>query len=658
MQTPLIIQAIGHAARKRRLLDPDQANRLADALTQRGLDSLERMRAWLSGANGISVTLARELLKSLARPEQAPFGPYQPFAHLANGGMGSVWLAADRAQTGLVVVKAMRKDVAGNDEFRKRFARETKIMMQIDHPGVVRCIDSGTAADEVLYMVLEFVDGGDLKDLAEGRGVPEGLALQIASHLAGALGAAEQHHLIHRDVKPANIFAYPDGRAKLADFGIARSTDNDQTALTMQGTIVGSPPNMSPEQISGEVDLDIRTDIYSLGSVLYYALAGVDCFTGRMQEILVAHKSAPVPDIRKVRPEVSALTADLISRCLQKKRDQRFANPAELSAAINAALVGIGLTPGTSQNLPVLPPRAPMPPSPQQEMTETMLIRLTAAGADVSGDSTAMLAQRTPTSFRAVGANQPPGTEAPSLIGDLGTALGGSWVTLAGAEAGRAVMLWAKPKLSLGKLREPPIDLCIRSYPLAEQREACMRVSRHHLDLQLDPTGGLPTLADVGSGNGTVVDGQPLPPNRPLALRPDQDYQVVVAGVVTLRLRALSAIGQPVRTLTGTPASRGSAPCGIDTAHQVGAILITRPSNRPELTHALVGRSIAIGGEPQGLQLSGATVPASCEISQFDGRWIWRERRGQGPWRPLTSGTSLLCGGLPLIARAGSYEDF
>jgi serine/threonine-protein kinase len=143
--------------------------------------------------------------------------------------MGSVWLAANRGGDGLVVVKALRKDVGESEEFQKRFARETKIMMEMDGPGVVHCIDSGKSSDNTLFMVLEFVDGGDLKDLAEGRGVPEVMALQFARHVSLALGVAHRHHLVHRDIKPANIFAYPDGRAKLADFGIARSTSENRT---------------------------------------------------------------------------------------------------------------------------------------------------------------------------------------------------------------------------------------------------------------------------------------------------------------------------------------------------------------------------------------------------------------------------------------------
>jgi serine/threonine protein kinase len=190
LESSLIIDALGHAARKRRLLDPDQATRMVEVLRNRGLDSLERLRSWLAGSNGMSVALARELLKILARPDQPAFGAYKPVAHLANGGMGSVWLAANRAGDGLVVIKSLRKDIGESEEFQKRFARETRIMMELDGPGVVHCIDSGKASDQSLFMVLEFVDGGDLRDLAEGRGVPEVMALQFAYHVGMALSSS------------------------------------------------------------------------------------------------------------------------------------------------------------------------------------------------------------------------------------------------------------------------------------------------------------------------------------------------------------------------------------------------------------------------------------------------------------------------------------
>jgi hypothetical protein len=148
--TPLA-EALGHTARKRRILDPLQSVRLGEVLTSRGLHDLERVRRWLSDADGLSTALAKELLKYLARPEQPPFGLYRPLAHLATGGMGNVWLTSGPDQK-LVVVKAMRRDLSGADELHARFAREQKIMQEINHPGVVRCLGGGEV-DGTPYMV-------------------------------------------------------------------------------------------------------------------------------------------------------------------------------------------------------------------------------------------------------------------------------------------------------------------------------------------------------------------------------------------------------------------------------------------------------------------------------------------------------------------------
>jgi serine/threonine protein kinase len=675
VERSLIIEAIGHAARKRRLLDADQVSRLTDVLRSRGLDSAERLRGWLASANGMSVALARELLKIMARSDQPSFGAYQPIAHLANGGMGSVWLASNRSRDGLVVVKAMRKDVAENEEFQKRFARETRIMMETEDPGVVRCLDTGKTSDDSLFMVLEFVEGGDLKDLAENRGVPEAMALQIIFQITGALNAAHSRQLVHRDIKPANIFAYPDGRAKLADFGIARSTSESRTRLTMMGALVGSPPNMSPEQVIGDDHLDIRSDIYSLGTVLYFALTGKDCFTGRLQEVLHAQRNSPVPDARKIKPDITQATIDIIAKCMQKKREDRYQTPSILAEAVASALKALGQVPGSLANQSALPPNALVAATAQdREMTETMLARLVSNDSTKKGDSSVILGQKTPTGFpsptpfrvppaddpRELGTVVAPQTPIPGEVftGDITTALTGSWLTLVGDDPNRLIMLYAKGRLDMGKLREPPIDICLRNYPLTEQREACLRVSRHHLDLIFDPARSALLLVDAGSGNGSVVDGAVLPPNQPLTLASERDFNVVVARAIQLRFRCIPRKSGRLTQLTGAPAASGNASCGLETEHLFDAVSITRPANRPEMAYAMVLRRISVGGPGSDLLVNGATSTAFSDIALFDGRWIYRLPQAGSPWQPITNGAALQCGGFRFSARPGSYEDF
>lgn len=661
--TPLAL-ALGHTARKRRILDPLQSTRLVEVLASRGLADLERVRRWLADADGISTTLAKELLKYLARPEQPAFGTHQPLAHLASGGMGNVWLASDREQR-LVVVKTMRRDLSGAQELQARFAREQKIMQEIDHPGVVRCFGGGDV-DGTPYMVLEFIPWDDLKELAEGRGLPETLALTVVHHVAGALGEAHRRQLVHRDLKPANLFAHTDGQAKLADFGIARSTAQTSTVLTMQGALIGSPAYMSPEQVIGASAIDIRADLYALGAVLFFALTGHECYQGRFQDVLHAHRTAPVPDVRAVKPAVSAATAAIISRCMAKKPEDRYATPAALLAAVDAALTVLGVRPGAPMTTDGLAPRPPATPAPDAQTTETMLSRMLTGGGYRKRDSFAELVRvPTPTGFAAMTANDETvvapgshGTPAPGehLEGGLDNALVSPWVTLAGAGE-RALLLFAKSRLLVGKLREPPVDLCLRNYPTTTFKDDCLKVSRQHLTLHYDVVRAAVVIEDVGSGNGTTLDGAVVAPKVAKTLDHGQAHEVVIGAAVVLGMRAHPRQGARQLELTGAPPSNGSAACGLDTDHLFDAVTLTRPRNRPELAYALVLRRLTLGVDAM-LVPHGASGGGSFTVALFSGRWIWRANEPGAPWRALTLGTTLTIGGLAYSARPGVYDDF
>ncbi|HYE04181.1 MAG TPA: serine/threonine-protein kinase, partial [Planctomycetota bacterium] len=326
MPTTLIVQALTQTAQKRRLLTNGSAARFEAFATAKGIATVDDARTWLASGDGLSGDLAKRLAAFLPPPTQPTFGAYQPLMHLADGGMGSVWLASTPGDE-LVVVKTQRRNLPANldssqaNEVLKRFEREARITQQLRHDNVVRCLDNGVASDGSLYMVLEYVDSGDLKDLVERRGgLPEGLALAIVYQVVDGLAEAHRIHLIHRDIKPPNIFVSGDGRAKLADFGIARTTQQNRTMLTMEGAIIGSPLYMSPEQVLSDPTIDIRSDLYAMGAVLYFALAGDAPYHGTLQEVLHKHRTAPVPDVRVVRQVVSPFAAGIITKCMQKER--------------------------------------------------------------------------------------------------------------------------------------------------------------------------------------------------------------------------------------------------------------------------------------------------------------------------------------------------
>jgi serine/threonine protein kinase len=731
MDQQVIIDALVQVARKRRLLAAGPAQRLGDYAKQKGLANLDDLRRWLKAGDGLSAHLANQLLELIPNAEVKPLGPYIPLAHLADGGMGSVWLACS-PKNELVVVKTLKKTLpAGVDkshgtEFIRRFEREAKITMQLTHANVVRCLDSGQGEDGAPFMVLEYVDSGDLKDLVERRGgLPEGLALAILYQAADGLAEAHRIHLVHRDIKPPNIFVNQAGQAKIADFGIARSTESTRTMLTMEGAIVGSPLYMSPEQIVTDPNLDIRSDIYALGAVLYYCLAGTAPFDGRLQEVLHKHCTASVPDIRKLRPVICESTAQIIFTCMQKERGKRFRDPDELRSAVANVLVKLGLTPKSAieedtrqgdlsgRDGAAFSPTSDMPTvatdlrAGSEQATIVADLRGGSNDATIaadlldaeptvpmsSGDIMTIAANllalddpsfapnasaatrampvpgnpdgvRTQTLATAV-AGGPLRFTAPKLPeridGGLDLAIAGDWLSLLPDNASdpAGVVLFARPKLVMGKLREPPVDLCLRYYPVATFKDSLQRVSRQHLCLRYDAVENRCVVDDQGSPNGTMLDGISVKPGQSVPLENDTDSVLVVANVVVMRLRPIPRRSDPQPALDGAPASTGAHPCGIEHGHGFDAVVITRPENRPEMAYVQVLREVTIGGPGAQLALAGARTRAACQIGCYDGRWLWRPVEAEpAAWKALAAGTKLDCGGKVLVAQVGAYTHF
>ena len=731
MDQHVIIDALIQVARKRRLLAAGPAQRLGDYAKQKNISSLDDLRRWLKSGDGLSAHLANQLLEQIPTSEVKPFGPYVPLAHLADGGMGSVWLACS-PKNELVVVKTLKNNLppgtekSQGTEFMRRFEREAKITMQLTHTNIVRCLDSGQAEDGTPFMVLEYVDSGDLKDLVERRGgLPEGLALAILYQAADGLAEAHRIHLIHRDIKPPNIFVNQAGQAKLADFGIARSTETNRTMLTMEGAIVGSPLYMSPEQIVTDPNLDIRSDIYALGAVLYYCLSGTAPFDGRLQEVLHKHCTASVPDIRKLRPVICEATAQIISTCMQKERGKRFKDPEELRSAVANVLVKLGLTPKSAieedtrqgdlsgSEGAAFTPSADMPTvasdlragSEQQTLVAdlrggssldatiaadlldaapTMPMSasdiMTIAANLLSLDDPAVA----PSASLATGASPISGSDGlhtknlaaavaggplrfstsklpERLEGSLDFAISGDWLSLLPENPAdpAGVILFARPKIVMGKLREPPVDLCLRYYPVATHKDALQRISRQHLCLRYDAVENRCVVDDQGSPNGTMLDGITVKPGQSVPLENDSENVLVVANVVVLRLRPIPRHSDPQPALDGAPPASGAVSCGIEHGHGFDAVVITRPENRTEMAYAQVLRQITIGGPGAQLSLAGARTRTACQVGCYDGKWLWRPLGTPlAGWKALAPGTKLDCGGKVLVAQVGAYTDF
>ncbi len=288
--------------------------------------------------------------KKSAQPATEPsvrlVSGYRILGTLGMGGMSTVYRAVQLSMEREVALKVLDQQGPPDPAYTERFVREARSVGRISHPNVVTCYDVGVHHGNRLYMALELVTGGDATQLAERHGgrLPERIAMGILRDAARGLGAIHAAGLIHRDIKPANLFIAADGQAKLGDLGLARDTNaTDEKYRTLVGIAVGTPAFMSPEQAQGAKDLDIRSDIYALGSSIYALLAGRPPYEAEnafdlAQKII----SGPVPDIRLVRPELSPVAAAALAKAMAKDRAARQQTPQELLQAAEDALSRVG----------------------------------------------------------------------------------------------------------------------------------------------------------------------------------------------------------------------------------------------------------------------------------------------------------------------------
>lgn len=269
--------------------------------------------------------------------ELALAGHYALERKIEVGGMGIVYLASDQRHHRQVAIKVLRSSLAQHIA-AERFLREIDIAARLQHPYIVPLHDSGEAAG-LLYYVMPFVDGESLRQrLARERQLTVAAAVAITRDVAKALDYAHLHGVIHRDVKPANILL-KEGLALVTDFGIARAVETAGTdRLTGSGMAVGTPEYISPEQAAGDSRIDRRTDVYSLACVAFEMLAGELPYTGLTPQAIIAkHMHAPIPDVRVVRPTISAQTQRVLATGLAKVPADRFASAGDFARAFEAS---------------------------------------------------------------------------------------------------------------------------------------------------------------------------------------------------------------------------------------------------------------------------------------------------------------------------------
>ncbi|HEX2572785.1 MAG TPA: protein kinase [Polyangia bacterium] len=261
---------------------------------------------------------------------------------LVAGGMGTVYLAEHPIIGRKVAVKVLHPEMARNQEMVLRFFHEARAANDIGDPHIVEVLDLGQTADEegeVVYLVMEFLDGECLKERLWRQPLAAPEIAHIVDQVASALASSHAKHIIHRDLKPENVFLLRrDGDplfVKILDFGIAKLLDlPENKSMTRMGTVLGTPEYMSPEQCDGKSVLDHRTDIYALGVMLYEMLTGRLPFSGTMREVLLGQMTAMPPSPFEIAPQVDRGLSAISMRCLAKERAKRYQSMAELRMAL------------------------------------------------------------------------------------------------------------------------------------------------------------------------------------------------------------------------------------------------------------------------------------------------------------------------------------
>jgi serine/threonine-protein kinase len=258
---------------------------------------------------------------------------YQMIQKLGKGSMGVVFKAKQISVDRVVAIKILLDPLAQNKEFIKRFEREAMIAAKLSHNNVVNAIDAGQINGHY-YFVMEYVEGPTIKDyLDKDKVFDEKEALRITLAIAEALKHAAQRGLIHRDIKPENVILTRSGDVKLADLGLARLTDDEKWGLSEAGMAIGTPYYISPEQVRGQTNIDIRADIYSLGATLYHMVTGKVPFGGETpSEVMRKHVD---PNVSIVPPDhinskLSGGLGMVVETMMARNREHRYQNPDDL----------------------------------------------------------------------------------------------------------------------------------------------------------------------------------------------------------------------------------------------------------------------------------------------------------------------------------------
>ncbi len=268
------------------------------------------------------------------RPQALNFGNYLLVDQLGSGASGHVFKARHKTSGRLTAIKVLSTDTAQDATAVKRFEREMQAAGRLAHPNIVKTFDAGQWNGQH-YLVMEYVEGRDLASVVKSNGpLDVASALRYLEHAAEGLRYAHQEGIVHRDIKPGNLLLDAQGNVRLLDLGLARFADSGD-GLTATQQVMGTVDYMSPEQSADTKRADARADVYSLGATLWYFLTGKKLYEAKgVVERIMLHRSAPIPSLASVRPEVPAWVDRLLKRMVAKSPDDRFQTMSDLLSAL------------------------------------------------------------------------------------------------------------------------------------------------------------------------------------------------------------------------------------------------------------------------------------------------------------------------------------
>jgi serine/threonine protein kinase len=282
-------------------------------------------------------------------------GRYELEKLVGSGGMSNVFRAHDRLLERTVALKILHEQYTRDEDYVERFRREARAVAQLAHPNIVTVIDRGEQEGRQ-FIVFEYIDGENLKELSNRGPLDAREAIRLALQVARALSFAHERGLVHRDVKPQNVLLNEDGQAKVTDFGIARSLDVH--GVTQTGTVLGTSDYIAPEQARGQ-KVDPKTDIYSLGVVLYELLSGEVPFPGdNFVAVAMRHVNEPTPSVSDRRPDCPPRLDLAIQRAMSKDPEDRFESMGDFVIELEACLAEIE---GGDEGATMIVPRARRP---------------------------------------------------------------------------------------------------------------------------------------------------------------------------------------------------------------------------------------------------------------------------------------------------------